>query len=505
MAYRCIVIATSNLNDFPRIQEVVEMLVTSSGGVHQSNNSRNALSKLDGLLERHPIVSIATEYNKGEKLPLGNAMATAPERGSAEIHNQLFEKYTRTRKELQNVSRSLSKILWQWVPDHIEAFRGLRACKLVDSMNLTVGGEFGDYMITGKGGHGASGTIFSSSKYGDPRPYALKLTNKLKLLTTKAIVRAAAEINVLHGSPSEELHRHNILPILEIMHSSSHMCYSMELFGTNSFQFSKIMNEGSHSRDKNTMKIITSIIAAVQHIHALGYAHRDIKSENILVCAASADSSVITDVRLIDFGIACRLDDHEACCDLCGTRGFIAPESIIREVRDLRKVDVWSLACVVLERSLGAEWFEQHWFSVYSSFDYNQVLTAQDICALYYACNTALELLAQENACIFNFLQQALVFNPERRSSFLAVERPNHDLPSLPPPSPPSLLPEGRRRHLVIDNDAYSSRGSRSKRRTNIAQTPTTLPLNTSIQLSSTGSDEGSLVTPLPQLSPRRE
>ena len=88
-----------------------------------------------------------------------------------------------------------------------------------------------------------------------------------------------------------------------------------------------------------------------QLLLACRYAHRDVKGESILVRAASENGRHITDIRLINFGIVCRLDDETALGEMCGTPGFIAPEVITRQVEDGRKVDVWSLACVVLERS----------------------------------------------------------------------------------------------------------------------------------------------------------
>ena len=54
------------------------------------------------------------------------------------------------------------------------------------------------------------------------------------------------------------------------------------------------------------LMVIKSILSALKHCHALGYAHRDVKSENIML-NFSMDSTrgqpVVSQVRLIDFGM----------------------------------------------------------------------------------------------------------------------------------------------------------------------------------------------------------
>eukprot|EP00617_Octactis_speculum_P016623 CAMPEP_0185745956 /NCGR_PEP_ID=MMETSP1174-20130828/4344_1 /TAXON_ID=35687 /ORGANISM="Dictyocha speculum, Strain CCMP1381" /LENGTH=348 /DNA_ID=CAMNT_0028420263 /DNA_START=113 /DNA_END=1156 /DNA_ORIENTATION=- len=348
MVYHCIIIASSDLIIVSRILEGVETLVTTNGGVHYSSGSLPTQSDMDRLLAVHPILSISTEFDELGKL--GNFFSSAAGHDEHLEHTLLQERLMETRKELLTVSRNMSNLLWDWIPKHVGQFETLRAHQFVDSGDFSVGGHFGEYMITGEIGSGCSGVIFSCSKRDESRSLALKVINKKKLLTTKSILRAAAEIHLLHGQAPDDLHRRNILPILEVVHSRTCMSYTMEQFGTNLLQFSRIMNEGTRVYDTNTMKVATAIRDALQHIHTLGYAHRDVKGENILVRTASENSTLITGVRLIDFGIVCRLDDEVSCRELCGTPGFIAPEVIWRQVEDARKADVWSLGCVVLER-----------------------------------------------------------------------------------------------------------------------------------------------------------
>lgn len=57
-------------------------------------------------------------------------------------------RYTKTRKELHAVSRSLSKILWEWIPNRFDEFESLRAHQLVNPGDFSLGSHFGEFVLT---------------------------------------------------------------------------------------------------------------------------------------------------------------------------------------------------------------------------------------------------------------------------------------------------------------------------------------------------------------------
>jgi len=413
---RCWIIVTSDLVDHARIQEAVETLVTANGGVHHLNGVLRTLSDMNVLLQDHPIVSVSTEIDEFGRLALGNALNAIHEEDPERDGNTLLERYIKTRRKLQSVSRHLRKLLWDWIPERVCEFRALRARQLVDPGDFSIGSHFGEFVLTGTIGNGLSGATFSCAKPGESRPLALKMMRKSNLLTTKAITRASSEITLLHGQDPDALHRRNILPILEVVHSSSFMCYTFELFGTSLCEFSMNMNEDIGLREFNTKEVITAMHDALEHVHSHGYAHRDVKGENILVRPASGKGRYITDVRLTNFGIVCRLDDETALGEMCGTPGFIAPEVITRQVQDGRKVDVWALGCVVLDRSVDNDWFEDNWFTPNAHLNYGDGSATQDLSPLQHAVFNSLQFLAENNdAAVFDFVRQALVLDPTQR------------------------------------------------------------------------------------------
>ena len=48
-----------------------------------------------------------------------------------------------------------------------------------------------------------------------------------------------------------------------------------------------------------------------------------------------------------------------------GSLGFMAPEAMVKNVPDPTKLDVWSLACVLMEMRMGRAWFSESWLEPY--------------------------------------------------------------------------------------------------------------------------------------------
>lgn len=308
-------------------------------------------------------------------------------------------------------------------------FKSVYPHKILEFGPLSVGGFFGDYEITGETGEGTTGKIFECTKCDHPHKFCLKVLNKRELLSTKAMMRVSAELDFLQNEDSNELHEKNILPILEVIHSKYSMCYMMELFGINLLHFSTTVVEDTGTHLKNSLKVIREISVALQHTHSHGYAHRDIKGENILVQQTS-DGQLITNIRLIDFGIICRLDHREACSEICGTPGFIAPEVVMGQVRDATKVDIWSLACVILERCVSESWFHDYWTPVTSSYKFDRSTASFETSPIEDATIHALGLIQMQPTSILRFMNQALVVDPKRRANLTMMEvGRNNDIP----------------------------------------------------------------------------
>ncbi|XP_076255595.1 phosphorylase kinase gamma isoform X3 [Rhynchophorus ferrugineus] len=100
--------------------------------------------------------------------------------------------------------------------------------------------------------------------------------------------------------------------------------------------------------EKKTRYIMKQVFEGVQHIHSRGVVHRDLKPENILL-----DDNL--NVKITDFGFAKKLEKGELLHDLCGTPGYLAPETLKTNMFEDApgysfEVDIW--ACGVIMYTL---------------------------------------------------------------------------------------------------------------------------------------------------------
>jgi len=86
------------------------------------------------------------------------------------------------------------------------------------------------------------------------------------------------------------------------------------------------------------LSAMRELVAAIAELHAAGLLHLDLSPSNILIDERGA-------VRLIDFGLARRLDD--AAPEVAGTRGFVPPEIIEQGGSVDHRADVYSAGAVL--------------------------------------------------------------------------------------------------------------------------------------------------------------
>ncbi|CAD8076059.1 unnamed protein product [Paramecium primaurelia] len=118
------------------------------------------------------------------------------------------------------------------------------------------------------------------------------------------------EINIL-----SQIDHHNVVHLIEGNHKERYMITEllekMDLFD--------ILAKGQKPFSITSIKyIILQLTAAIQYIHKLGFVHRDIKLENILL-----DKKL--DIKICDFGFAEPING-EFVTRSSGTLGYLAPE-----------------------------------------------------------------------------------------------------------------------------------------------------------------------------------
>ena len=215
----------------------------------------------------------------------------------------------------------------------------------------------------------------------DGRYVAVKHVPKACMMTIKSMTRMAMQLKVLMEPNPAERHA-NILYLEKALHSARSVFLVMPKYGRGDV-FDLV---GSCSPDDFTgvdeavaMSVIKPVLSALSHLHARGIAHRDIKSENILVDYQKDETTgavTVNGVKLIDFDRCCCVG-QVGPTDTAGSLGFVSPETMMNNLTDQTTADVWSSACVLIELVMGRHWFNETWLNIYREF---MMIEAAQVC-----------------------------------------------------------------------------------------------------------------------------
>eukprot|EP00928_Gymnodinium_smaydae_P094646 TRINITY_DN7977_c0_g2_i2.p1 TRINITY_DN7977_c0_g2~~TRINITY_DN7977_c0_g2_i2.p1 ORF type:complete len:550 (-),score=47.03 TRINITY_DN7977_c0_g2_i2:138-1787(-) len=111
----------------------------------------------------------------------------------------------------------------------------------------------------------------------------------------------------------------------------------MEAYGAGDLQ-AAIAQRGAYPQ-QDALTLVTGVLRALAHIHALEIVHRDVKLENLLL----KDDG---DIVLVDFGLAVHMSETRERMRVCGTPGSIAPETLLG-LGSEKKSDIFGCGAVL--------------------------------------------------------------------------------------------------------------------------------------------------------------
>jgi tetratricopeptide (TPR) repeat protein len=101
------------------------------------------------------------------------------------------------------------------------------------------------------------------------------------------------------------------------------------------------------------MRALAQFLSALAYLHRSGIVHRDLKPGNVLLDAADQ-------VRLVDFGVALRLEHAQAASDeIVGTPLYMSPE-VLRGGSASPASDLWAVGVMLYELFIGRHPFMTH-------------------------------------------------------------------------------------------------------------------------------------------------
>ncbi|NXL68135.1 DAPK2 kinase, partial [Chordeiles acutipennis] len=121
----------------------------------------------------------------------------------------------------------------------------------------------------------------------------------------------------------QQLDHPNIMKLHDLFVSKAEMVLVLELIaGGELFDF---IAEKEMLSEEEAIEFLGQILRGVQYLHARHIAHFDLKPENIMLQEKDVPKPRI---KIIDFGLAQRLEDGVTFKSLCGTPQYIAPEVV---------------------------------------------------------------------------------------------------------------------------------------------------------------------------------
>ncbi|KPP73498.1 hypothetical protein Z043_107416, partial [Scleropages formosus] len=187
------------------------------------------------------------------------------------------------------------------------------------------------YDVLNKLGVGKFGEVFLLKHKKTGRECAGKF---YKARLSKEKVAARKEIELMN-----ELHHPKLVQCLGAYESRSELVMVMEFIAGGEL-FERIVDDSFEHTEPTCVQYVQQILEGIQYMHQKGIVHLDLKPENI-VCADRTG----TFIKIIDFGLANKLDPKTPLKVMHGTPEFVAPEVIAYEPVGLA-TDMWSIGVI---------------------------------------------------------------------------------------------------------------------------------------------------------------
>lgn len=176
---------------------------------------------------------------------------------------------------------------------------------------------YDDYDILEEIGTGAFGVVHRCRERKTGNIFAAKFI-PVSHAMEKELIRK--EIDIMN-----QLHHPKLINLHDAFEDDDEMVLIYEFLSGGEL-FERITAEGYQMSEAEVINYMRQICEGIKHMHERNIIHLDIKPENIMCQTRKS-----TNIKLIDFGLATRLDPNEIVKISTGTAEFAAPEIVERE------------------------------------------------------------------------------------------------------------------------------------------------------------------------------
>jgi tetratricopeptide (TPR) repeat protein len=196
------------------------------------------------------------------------------------------------------------------------------------------------YQIEKVLGGGGVGTVYSARDTQTGRSVAIKVLQRAKAQTEQVLAVFKREAHIL-----QSLEHPNIVHLLDFQTYRGNYFIVMEYLEGQTLKKAFEVSGEPFALD-HAFHLIEQVGEALEHAHARGIVHRDVKPSNIFLIGDQA--------RLIDFGLARPQSAGEQSMlgAFAGTPSYLAPEQALGQPSD-RRTDLYGLATVFYEMLTG--------------------------------------------------------------------------------------------------------------------------------------------------------
>lgn len=203
----------------------------------------------------------------------------------------------------------------------------------------------GRYEITELIGVGGMADVYKGVDVIDNKPVAIKILKKEFAENEEFLRRFRNESKAI-----AVLSHPNIVKIYDVGFSEKIQYIVMEYI--DGITLKEYIEEEKVLTWKDTVHFVIQILRALQHAHAKGIVHRDIKPQNIMMFTDGT-------IKVMDFGIAkfAREEGKTATDQAIGSVHYISPEQAKGDVTD-EKSDIYSVGAMMYEMLSGRKPFD---------------------------------------------------------------------------------------------------------------------------------------------------
>ncbi|CAH1969101.1 unnamed protein product [Acanthoscelides obtectus] len=176
---------------------------------------------------------------------------------------------------------------------------------------------YDDYDILEEIGTGAFGVVHRCRERKTGNIFAAKFIPVSHAMEKELIKK---EIDIMN-----QLHHPKLINLHDAFEDDDEMVLIYEFLSGGEL-FERITAEGYQMSEAEVINYMRQICEGIKHMHERNIIHLDIKPENIM-CQTKRS----TNIKLIDFGLATKLDPNEVVKISTGTAEFAAPEIVERE------------------------------------------------------------------------------------------------------------------------------------------------------------------------------